>query len=355
VGRPTWEAISRNEVPVDLFDGVAEVRHVALGQQADIVIVAPATAHTLAQMAGGFAGDLLGTTLLASTAPVLIAPAMHTEMWEHPAVQDNVRVLLGRGVHMVGPEAGELTGGDVGLGRMAEPLDIAEKAFSLLGGGAGAWRGKTVVISAGGTREALDPVRFMGNRSTGEMGVALARAWHRQGATVTLVAAHLEVPVPGGVSLVHAETASAMREALLRLSNEADVLVMAAAVADWVPVHTEDEKISKDSQGEQWAPLLQRAPDILAELGGLKKPGQLLVGFAAETDSDPAMREQNARRKLENKKADVIVLNRVGEQVGFGPVETAVTLFFHASPQSLSVEGTKSSIAERITEVLLDR
>jgi phosphopantothenoylcysteine decarboxylase/phosphopantothenate--cysteine ligase len=353
VGLPTWEAISRNPVHTGLFDGVAEVRHVALGQNADLVIIAPATAHALAQLAGGFAGDLLGTTVLASRAPLLIAPAMHTEMWENAAVVHNVAILVNRGVHVVGPAAGELTGGDSGVGRMAEPEDIAARAFELLR--PQVWAGRKVLISAGGTREALDPVRFIGNRSTGAMGVAIARAALQQGAVVTLVHAHLEVPVPRGVESVPAGTAALMREAMLSHAPEADVIIMAAAVADWVPENVSSSKISKRDEGESWAPVLVRAPDILAELGALKRDHQTLVGFAAETASDQAERESRARDKLASKKADVILLNQVGDEVGFGDVETAVTIFSHASPQSLLVEGTKTSIADRLLEVLQDR
>jgi phosphopantothenoylcysteine decarboxylase/phosphopantothenate--cysteine ligase len=353
VGLPTWEAISRNPVHTGLFDGVAEVRHVALGQSADLVIIAPATAHALAQLAGGFAGDLLGTTVLASKAPLLIAPAMHTEMWENAAVVHNVAILVNRGVHVVGPAVGELTGGDSGVGRMAEPEDIAARALELLR--PQAWAGRKVLISAGGTREALDPVRFIGNRSTGAMGVAIARAALQQGAVVTLVHAHLEVPAPSGVVSVPAGTSGLMREAMLSHAPEADVIIMAAAVADWIPENVSSSKISKRDEGESWAPVLVRAPDILAELGALKRDHQTLVGFAAETAADQAERESRARDKLASKKADVILLNQVGDEVGFGDVETAVTIFSHASPQSLLVEGTKTSIADRLLEVLQDR
>ena len=353
VGLPTWEAVSRNAVPTSLFEGVAEVRHVALGQQADLVIVAPATAHTISSMAAGSAGDLLGTTLLATTAPVAIAPAMHTEMWLHPSVQDNVELLRRRGVHVIGPESGPLTGGDVGVGRMSEPGAIADQALALVRSKDLA--GQKVLISAGGTREPLDPVRFIGNRSTGYMGVALARAAMQRGADVTLVAAHLEVPVPSGIRIVETPTAAAMRDAMLGLQPEASLVIMAAAVADWVPEVSSPEKITKESLGESWSPVLRKSPDILHELCTRKPPGQLVVGFAAETDDDPIQRENRAIEKLRAKGADALVVNRVGDGVGFGAVETAVTLFFSASPQSLSVEGTKDSIAERLLEALLDR
>jgi phosphopantothenoylcysteine decarboxylase / phosphopantothenate---cysteine ligase len=352
VGAPTWEAVSRNSIATELFEGVAEVRHVALGHKADLVIVAPATAHTLAQLAGGFASDLLGTTILATTAPIVLAPAMHTEMWANQAVQANVSLLQQRGFHFVGPESGELTGGDVGVGRMSEPVDIAALAWSLLETGAG--RGKKVLISAGGTREPLDPVRFIGNRSSGAMGVALARAALLAGADVTLVGAHLEVAVPPGVKLISVSSAQEMSDALDAHQPEADLVVMAAAVADWVASSVDTEKISKSTQGEHWAPQLVPGPDILSNLVARKPAGQRIVGFAAETTSDPAVRERRAREKLLKKGADVIVLNQVGQELGFGEVETAVTMFFDASPQSLSLDGTKTSVAERLMEVLLD-
>jgi phosphopantothenoylcysteine decarboxylase / phosphopantothenate---cysteine ligase len=353
VGLPTWEAISRNSVPTDLFDGVSEVRHVALGQRADLVIVAPATAHALASIAGGFAGDLLGTTLLATTAPVLLAPAMHTEMWENPAVVANMDTLVSRGFHVVGPDSGALTGDDRGVGRMAEPSEIAYRGLALLR--SGELSGKRVLISAGGTREALDPVRFIGNRSTGAMGAAIAKSALRRGAEVVLVHAYLEVALPAGVTGIEVGSAREMREAMLAQAPTADIIVMAAAVADWMPAEPADEKLTKAALGDTWAPVLIQAPDILQEIGASKRPDQLVVGFAAETSGNPDEREARALAKLSAKNADVLVLNEVGDGVGFGPVDTAVTLFFAASPQSLSFDGTKTSVAERLMEVLQDR
>ena len=353
VGMPTWEAISRNRVFTELFDDVAEVRHVALGQQADLVIIAPATAHTIANMAAGLAPDLLGTTLLATTAPVLIAPAMHTEMWDHPSVVANIAALRSRGIHIIGPESGPLTGMDSGVGRMSEPDAIADYALSLAR--PQDWAGKNVLISAGGTREYLDPVRFLGNRSTGEMGVQIAAAAARRGASVTLVAAHLEVTPPSGVRVIEAPDVMALAEVMVRESVEADVVFMAAAVADWVPDKFSAEKLSKADLGAHWAPELVPAPDILAQLGAKKPQGQILVGFTAETEVDEQIRADRAKDKMAAKNVDVMVANLVGERVGFGAVETTVTLFFTASPQSLSVEGMKSSVAERLLDALLDR
>ena len=350
VGLPTWEAISRNSVPTELFDGVAEVRHVSLGQNADLVVVAPATAHTLASMAVGLAGDLLGTTLLATRAPVLVAPAMHTEMWEHASVQANLATLVARGISVVGPESGRLTGDDAGIGRMSEPADIVDAGYQLVA--PQSLRGKRVLISAGGTREALDPVRFIGNRATGAMGVALASAARARGAEVTLVHANIEVTLPYGVTLMNAPTAADMAQAMISQQPSHDIVIMAAAVADWVPESPSAEKISKSSVGEVWSPALRRGVDILAALGDAKPQGQYLIGFAAETESDERVLSNRAHEKLEAKKADAIVLNRVGETVGFGEVETDVTLFFRASPQSHTFEGTKSSIAGQLLDAL---
>lgn len=349
VGLPTWEAISRNPVPTDLFEGVAEVRHVALGQQADLIVLAPATAHTLASVAGGFSGDLLGTTILASRAPLVMAPAMHSEMWENPAVQANVATLRERGVTMVGPESGPLTGGDSGVGRMSEPSDIVDAAWARVT--PQTLSGRKVLISAGGTREYLDPVRFVGNRSTGEMGVALAQAALLRGAQVTLVHANLEVPIPSGVAAISAPSAKDMLEVMTAQQPGFDVVVMAAAVADWRPVEVSSVKLHKAEQGDTWAPTLVPTDDVLAVLGTHKPAGQVLVGFAAETDQDSADREKSARAKLVSKSSDAIVLNQVGEQVGFGAIETTVTLIT-ASPQSLTFEGTKSSVAGRLLDAL---
>ena len=353
VGRPTWEAVSRNPVATELFDDVATVRHVSLGQQADLIIIAPATAHSIASLASGLAGDLLGTTVLASQAPVLLAPAMHTEMWEHASVQANIDTLISRGVHVLGPASGELTGGDIGGGRMVEPEDIAEAAWALFV--PQTLLGKTVLISAGGTREPLDPVRFLGNRSTGEMGVELARAAQVRGAEVVLVAAHLEVSAPSGVEVVTAATAEVMRQKMVDNAPRADVIILAAAVADWVAEAPSVQKISKKQVGATFSPTFVQAPDIAAQLGAMKRPDQLVVGFAAETSDDSGEREAAARAKLDAKNLDAVVVNQVGEQVGFGNVVTTLTLFTSASPQSWSVTGKKHSVAGQLLDALLDR
>ena len=347
VGKPTWEAISRRSVPVEVFDGVPDVTHVALGQQADLVIVAPATANFLAHYAHGQAGDLLGTTLLATAAPVVVAPAMHTEMWEHPATMANVETLLAREVHMVGPESGALTGTDEGPGRMSEPHDIVDFALSVVGPKPLA--GKKVLISAGGTREPIDPVRFIGNRSSGAMGVALAETAQVLGATVTLVHGDLEVALPRGVECVPAPSAQAMHTAMLERFPEATYTLMAAAVADWT-VQAAPEKLSKD-ESAPW-PERTQTVDIAAELGQKKTPEQTLVVFAAETTADDQELLARAVAKREAKGADVVVANRVGEQVGFGPTETAVWIVQRSGAPVLST-GSKLTVAGHLFDVLL--
>ena len=349
VGAPTWEAISRNPVTAEVFDGVAEVKHVALGQGADLIVIAPASAHTLASLASGFAADLLGTTVLASKAPLVLAPAMHTEMWENPAVRANISTLIARGAIVVGPDSGALTGDDVGVGRMSEPAEIVDRALASVEGGS--LSGKKVLISAGGTREPLDPVRYVGNRSTGATAVALATEALARGAEVTLVHAHCEVPIPNRVNSVPVSTSLEMLQAMKGHQAGSEVIIMAAAVADWRAESVSSEKKRGADLGDEWSPRLVRTPDIAAELGADKSEGQILICFAAETDADRSVREQHAREKLEKKQADAVVLNQVGDQVGFGEVETEVTLIT-ASPQSQTFEGTKSSVAGRLLDAL---
>ena len=350
VGLPTWQAISRNDVPVDLFEGVAEVTHVTLGQKADVVLVAPATAHFLAQYAQGLAGDLLGTTLLATEAPVIVAPAMHTEMWNHPATQANMETLRSRGVQVVGPASGPLTGPDSGVGRLAEPSDIVAAVLTHAAS-KGEWSGKTVLISVGGTREPLDPVRFMGNRSSGAMGVAIAREARRRGARVILVHAHVEVPLPPGVESVGVETAEQMRVAMLEQQTGADVVVMAAAVADYRPREVSEHKLKKSASEEVMTLELERTPDIAAELGQHKTPGQVLVSFAAETEPDDEALVEIAREKGRAKNSDWVVANRVGWRVGFGETEAAVW-FVRSSGAPVLSTGSKQTVAGRLLDVL---
>ncbi|MDQ1513142.1 MAG: phosphopantothenoylcysteine decarboxylase / phosphopantothenate---cysteine ligase [Microbacteriaceae bacterium] len=366
VGRPTLEAISRNPVETDLYEGVAEVRHVALGQSADLIVIAPATANSLAKLATGLADDLLGTTVLASRAPLVVAPAMHTEMWEHPATRANVRVLEARGVTLVGPVAGALTGPDAGPGRMAEPADIVSAALDAALAAnpdldrsgpppaPDALTGRRVLITAGGTREPLDPVRFLGNYSSGRQGVALAEAARDRGAEVVLVAAHLEVPPPAGVTVVAFATAEGMLAAVRREAAEADLVVMAAAVADYRPAVVADSKLKKSDLGDRMTLELVRNPDVLATIAAERgKPGQVVVGFAAETESDPDRLLALGRAKLAAKGADFLVLNEVGAAKGFGTPDTAVVVLDAAGNVVGEAEGEKRSVASAILDLIV--
>lgn len=367
VGRPTLEAISRNPVESDLYEGVAEVRHVALGQSADLIVVAPATANTLAKLATGLADDLLGTTVLASRAPLVVAPAMHTEMWQHPATRANIAVLESRGVRVVGPDSGPLTGSDAGPGRMAEPAEIVEAALDAAVVAnpqldrTGAPRterlaGRRVVVSAGGTREPLDPVRFLGNRSSGRQGVALAEAARDRGAEVTLLAAHLEVPAPHGVSVVEVGTADELLTAALHAALDADLVIMCAAVADYRPAAAADRKLKKRDAGERTTLELVQNPDVLRELVARRAAqgpaDQVLVGFAAETEADPERLLALGREKVARKGCDYLVLNEVGWSAGFGAGDTAVTVLDAAGDSVGSAHGDKVSVAMRILDLV---
>ena len=350
VGRPTLEAISRNTVHTDLFEGVAEVRHVALGQRADLILIAPATAHTLASLAGGLAGDLLGTTVLASAAPVLLAPAMHTEMWDHSATQANVATLRARGLAFVGPATGQLTGTDSGAVRMSEPEEIVARALDLLR--PQDLGGRRVLISAGGTREPLDPVRYLGNRSSGRQGVALAEAARSRGAAVTLVAAHLEVPAPAGVVVERVGTARELEASLRAHAASHDTIIMAAAVADFRPRAVAEEKIKKDASEGGLSLELERTPDIIAGLSEHRAPGQRIVGFAAETASDEDALLALGAAKARRKGVDLLVLNRVGWAEGFGTEDNAVIVLDATGVELARVAGDKLSVAHRILDVI---
>jgi phosphopantothenoylcysteine decarboxylase/phosphopantothenate--cysteine ligase len=349
VGRPTLEAISRNPVHSDLYEGVAEVRHVALGQRADLVVVAPATANTLAKIATGLADDLLGNTILASTAPLVVAPAMHTGMWQNAATQANVALLRDRGVTIVGPREGQLTGSDSGAGRMAEPDEIATAALDAVREKDLA--GLRVVISAGGTREPLDPVRFLGNRSSGKQGVALARAAASRGADVLLIAAHLELPAPHAVRVRRVGTALELFDAMTEESADADVIIMAAAVADYRPASVAQEKIKKDQSGESLTLQLVRNPDILTALAADRTDGQVLIGFAAETERDRDRMLQLGREKAARKGADYLVVNRVGWTEGFGENHNTVVVVSRAGDIVIEASGSKESVAHSILDL----
>ena len=350
VGKPTLEAISRNTVHTDLYEGVAEVRHVALGQQADLIVVAPATANSIAKLAAGIADDLLGNTILASTAPVVLAPAMHTEMWQNAATVANVALLRQRGIHFVGPASGQLTGTDSGAGRMSEPDDIVAAALAVLTPQDLA--GISVVITAGGTREPLDPVRFLGNRSSGKQGVALAIAARDRGADVTLITAHLEVPAPSGVAVIPVGTALELSEATLAAASSARVVIMAAAVADYRPESVADGKIKKETQGDTLQLTLVKNPDILQELSSRRLPGQLIVGFAAETEPDREALLELGRTKLARKGSDFLVLNTVGWTQGFATESNAVMVLGKAGDIVGEASGSKAQVATSVLDIL---
>lgn len=347
VGIPTFEALSRNPVTTDLFDDVAEVRHVALGQSADLLVVLPATASTLARIAHGIADDLLGTTILASEAPLVVAPAMHTEMWRNAATQANVAVLRERGVTIVGPADGQLTGTDSGPGRMVEPDDVVEAAYAVVAPTRDL-EGMRIAISAGGTREPIDPVRFLGNRSSGAHGVALATRAAARGADVTLVGANLQVAAPAGVRLVEVSTTAELRDAMLLASRDAHATIMAAAVADYRVADVSDAKRKKDAWGANPTLQLVENPDILAELS-MRAPRGVVVGFAAETEPDADARRAIAQAKLARKGCDLLVLNQVGTALGFGDVDTAVEILAPSGVVATAA-GPKMSVADAILD-----
>jgi phosphopantothenoylcysteine decarboxylase/phosphopantothenate--cysteine ligase len=309
VGEVTFSALASEKVQTSLWDEDSPIPHTRLGQGADLVVVCPATARLLSDLRTGRSADLLSATLIATRAPVLVCPAMHTEMWEHPAVQDNIAELARRGVHIVEPESGRLAGGDVGAGRLASPESIVAAAESIFQ--AKDLAGLRVLVTAGGTREALDPVRFLGNRSSGKQGIAIAHEAAARGAKVVLVST-VGAVVPQGVEVVRVESAADMQGAVAAYSDHADIVVMAAAVADFRPAAVAADKIKK-AAGVPTV-VLEPTPDILAGLGARKSPGQVLVGFAAET----ADLRANAVAKLTRKGADLIVANDVSQpQVGF--------------------------------------
>ncbi|MCU1528832.1 MAG: phosphopantothenoylcysteine decarboxylase [Frondihabitans sp.] len=357
VGLPTLEAISRNPVSTSVYDDVASVRHVALGQAADLVIVAPATANSLARLAAGIADDLLGTTILASKAPLVVAPAMHSEMWANAATVANVATLRSRGVTVVGPASGELTGGDSGPGRMSEPDEIAAAALAVVSPVPADLAGLRVVVSAGGTREPLDPVRFLGNRSSGKQGVAVAAAAAARGARVTLLAAHLDADVAAtvrarpGIQVVAVGTAADLADAVTSLATDADIVVMAAAIADYRPERVADTKIKKSDQGDVLTLRLVENPDILAGLTASRRAGQTLVGFAAETADDREGLLELGRAKALRKGADLLVLNAVGWTTGFGADDNAVLLLDAGGAVLGEATGSKREVAD----ALLDR
>jgi phosphopantothenoylcysteine decarboxylase / phosphopantothenate---cysteine ligase len=351
VGAPTWEALSGEPVTTDVWSDVRDVPHVRIGQSADLVVIAPATADLLARAAAGMASDLLTATLLTARCPVIYAPAMHTEMWEHPATQANVTTLRNRGCIVLAPASGRLTGSDSGPGRLPEPAEIFAAAEGVLARPVHDLTGRRVVVSAGGTREEIDPVRFIGNWSSGLQGYALARSAASRGALVTVVAANVTLPDPAGVRVRRVVSAADMREAMLEEAARADAVVMAAAVADYRPATRSDIKLKKD--GGPPAPLaLAENPDILAELSA-RRPvaGQVVVGFAAETDLDL----EAARAKLKRKGCDLLVLNQVGDGRGFGTTDNEGVILGTDQTLTEVPRGTKDVFSHLVWDLVVAR
>ncbi len=365
IGEPTWAALSGRPVATDVWTDADEVPHVQLGRAADLVVVVPATADLMARAVSGRADDLLTSTLLTATCPVIFAPAMHTEMWEHPATRANAATLRERGALVIEPASGRLTGADTGRGRLPDPVEIAQIVRSVLARGWTAGRdpaafdlrGRRVVVSAGGTREPLDPVRFLGNRSSGRQGYALARAAAARGADVVLVSANVDLPEVAGVTTVRVRTAVELGDAVLEAAAGADVVVMAAAVADFRPVSQQVTKIKKVEGAEPEPVKLTRNPDVLAEVVRRRAARvdadvrQVIVGFAAETDD--VLR--HGREKLARKGCDLLVVNEVGDGRGF-EVDTNTAVVLAADGADVEIpEASKDALAHRLWDEIVAR
>jgi phosphopantothenoylcysteine decarboxylase / phosphopantothenate---cysteine ligase len=346
VGPLTFSALASEPARTELFDANDPLAHTRLARRAELVVVAPATATFIGQAAYGLAPDLLSATVLASTAPLLLAPAMHTEMWESEAVRDNVETLRARGVHFIGPDTGRLAGGDEGPGRLVGPDAIVAECARILALGHDL-AGVSVLVTAGGTREPIDPVRVISNRSSGRQGYALAGAARARGAAVTLVSA-AELAAPDGVEFVAVETAAQLAEAVFARAGDADVVVMAAAVADFRPTAVATQKLKKrDGLPEI---VLEPTEDVLSELARRRRPGQVLVGFAAETS---AAREEGAR-KLREKDLDLVVVNDVSEPgIGFGSEENAVTILGRDGSSREVPRAAKPTIANAVLDAIV--
>ncbi len=358
VGAPTWSALSGKPVSAQVWDRVHEVPHVRIGQEADLVVVAPATADMLAKAAHGLADDLLTNTLLTARCPVVFAPAMHTEMWEHPATVANVATLRERGCIVIEPADGRLTGKDTGKGRLPDPVEIFETCREVLVRGAqpADLAGRHVVVSAGGTREYLDPVRFLGNRSSGLQGYALARAALARGASVTLVAANTSLPDPAGATVVRVETTAELREAVVAAASTADAVVMAAAPADYRPTSVSESKIKKADDGSAPSIDLAQNPDILAEISHNRvRPGAVIVGFAAETGDATGSVLDLGRAKLARKGCDLLVINDVSGGAVFGSPDNAAVII-GADGTAVDVpRGSKAHLAHVIWDQVAPR
>jgi len=358
IGETTLSALASEPVRRTLWDGTDPIPHTTIAQSADLVLVVPATARLLSAYANGYSHDLLTNVLIATRAPVLVCPAMHTEMWEHPAVQDNLALLRSRGTHVVEPESGRLAGGDVGAGRLAEPARIVDAALGLLAGGSaggsrvaapsGGLAGRDVLVTAGGTREPIDPVRFIGNRSSGKQGHAIAEEAHRRGASVVLVTT-TDLAVPEGIERVRVDTAAELDRAVAERAAGSDVVVMAAAVADFAPVTASDQKLKK----RDGVPLLELVPtvDVLASLGEHKPAGQVLVGFAAETTAVL----DNALDKLRRKNVDLLVANDVSAPgVGFEHDTNEVLILDRDGEQHHVPLASKRDVASAVLDRVID-
>ena len=381
VGRTTWEALTGKPVHSDVIDDAAGVAHVRIGQEADLVIVAPATANTIAKIRGGIADNLLTSAILVATCPVIVAPAMHTEMWLNPATQENVAVLRERGLTVLDPAVGRLTGPDSGPGRMPEPQLLAELVLAHLGDAdtteghedavvaheaapsrvsdgqepRQSLAGRHVVVSAGGTHEAIDPVRYLGNNSSGTFGVAIAAEALRRGARVTLVSANVHAAIlelAAGATIVPVVSAAELREAMEAAASRADIIIMSAAVADFRPASPADTKQKKSGEGERILELVEN-PDILADLAhNRRRGGQIVIGFAAETGDESGSVVEYGRQKAARKGADLMVINEVGRTRGFGDVSTSITLIDRAGMVHATGTGSKSHMARVIFDTI---
>ena len=346
IGKTTLEALSGNPVSIvdpDLFTDVDQVKHIAISKSAEVMIVAPATASFIAKLAAGIADDLLTTTVLAATCPVIVAPAMHTEMWENQATQANISTLRSRGINIIWPEIGRLTGEDSGVGRLAEPQVIFESAIATLGG---ALAGKKVLVTAGGTREPIDAARFIGNFSSGKQGIAFARAAKQLGAEVLLIAANIDEAMTAGLDCVNVQTAMQLGESLTKQQGDFDILVMAAAVADFKPQASTDGKLKRSEVGETLALELVANPDVLAQtISSLKHESSkaIVIGFAAEASDEL---EELGRMKLESKGCDYIVANNISHGKVFGKDETEVVLVSKSFTEKFA--GTKQAVATAV-------
>jgi phosphopantothenoylcysteine decarboxylase/phosphopantothenate--cysteine ligase len=358
VGAPTWAALSGRPVATDVWSGVHEVPHVRIGQSADLVVVAPATADLLARAAHGLADDLLTNTLLTARCPVVFAPAMHTEMWEHPATQANVATLRARGAVVIEPAEGRLTGTDTGKGRLPEPAEIFDACREVLARGVVGpdLAGRHVVVSAGGTREYLDPVRFLGNRSSGLQGYALARAAVARGAEVTVVSANVALPDPAGAKVVRVETTAELRAEVVAAAASADAVVMAAAPADFRPTAVSGHKIKKAGDGSAPPIELTQNPDILREISTDRaRPGSVVVGFAAETGDASGSVLELARAKLARKGCDLLVVNDVSGGAVFGSPDNQAVILAADGAEVEVPRGTKAALAHVIWDQVASR